>query len=107
LGDRTRGIKFIFANPATFKPYGCIFHSWKRIREAAGIGDVRVHDLRHSFASTLVNAGVSLYEVQSLLGHRRATTTQRYAHLAPDRLKSTVALIDRAYGADGDARGLG
>lgn len=107
LGDRSRSIIYVFANPATFRPYGCIFHSWKRIREAAGIGDVRIHDLRHSFASTLVNAGVSLYEVQSLLGHRRSTTTQRYAHLAPDRLKTTVAVIDRAYGSGNHARGTG
>jgi site-specific recombinase XerD len=47
---------------------------------------VRIHDLRHSFASFLVNAGRSLYEVQKILGHTQVKTTQRYAHLSQDTL---------------------
>ena len=46
----------------------------------------RIHDLRHSFASFLVNAGRSLYEVQKILGHTQIKTTQRYAHLSQDTL---------------------
>ena len=45
-----------------------------------------MHDLRHSFASFLVNAGRSLYEVQKILGHTQVKTTQRYAHLAQETL---------------------
>ena len=70
------------------------------MRCRAGLADVRLHDLRHSFASTLVNAGVSLYEVQHLLGHAKSTTTQRYAHLAKSKLQETVQVVDRVYARD-------
>lgn len=92
--------RWVFANPQSGKPYGCIYYSWNQVRLRAGLGDVRLHDLRHSFASTLVNAGVSLYEVQHLLGHAKATTTQRYAHLAKSRLQETVQVVDRVYGRE-------
>jgi site-specific recombinase XerD len=59
----------------------------------AGLPDFRVHDLRHSFASFLVNAGRSLYEVQELLGHADIRTTSRYAHLSRERLISAVESV--------------
>jgi integrase len=90
--------RWVFANPTTGRPYSCIYHTWNRVRQRAGLEDVRIHDLRHSFASTLVNAGVSLYEVQRLLGHVKASSTQRYAHLAKSKLQSTVQVVDRVYG---------
>jgi len=77
---------WIFPNPKTGKPYVSIFGSWDTARKAAGLADVRIHDLRHSFASFLVNAGRSLYEVQKILGHTQVKTTQRYAHLSQDTL---------------------
>ena len=55
---------------------------WQRIRSAAGISDVRIHDLRHSFASLAIQNGVSSNAIQKLLGHRSSETTRRYAHLA-------------------------
>jgi len=57
---------------------------WQRIRKRAGLEDVRIHDLRHAFASVAVSSGSSLYAVGKLLGHRQATTTQVYAHLEAD-----------------------
>ncbi len=60
-----------------------------------GIQDFRFHDLRHTFASWLVQANVNLYNVQKLLGHKDFKMTQRYAHLAPDNLKSSMAVLDQ------------
>lgn len=75
-----------FPNPATGKPFVSIFYAWNTARKHAGLADLRIHDLRHSFASFLVNAGRSLYEVQQLLGHTQVKTTQRYAHLSRQTL---------------------
>ena len=61
---------------------------WQRIRTAAGLEDVRIHDLRHSFASIAVARGMSLPMIGALLGHSQPQTTQRYAHLAADPLKT-------------------
>jgi integrase len=83
---RRRHCDWIFANPKTLKPYVSIFSSWDTARTAAGLAEVRVHDLRHSFASFLVNAGCSLYEVQKILGHSSVIMTQRYSHLSQDSL---------------------
>lgn len=77
---------WVFANPKTKKPYDSIFNSWNTARRNASLSEVRIHDLRHSFASFLVNAGRSLYEVQRILGHTQIKTTQRYAHLSQDTL---------------------
>ena len=54
---------------------------------AAGVYNMRIHDLRHNFASLAVNSGQSLYVVQHLLGHASPQTTQRYAHLQAETLK--------------------
>jgi integrase len=60
---------------------------WYAVRHAAGLGEVRLHDLRHSFASVPASSGESLLIVRTLLGHRRASTTERYAHLGDDPVK--------------------
>jgi integrase len=69
---------------------------WTRARTRAGLPDVRLHDFRHSFASVGVASGDSLYLVGKLLGHAKAETSQRYAHLADDPLR---AAADRIAGA--------
>ncbi len=61
---------------------------WTKIRAAAGLDDVRLHDLRHSFASIAVSGGASLPIIGALLGHSDSSTTQRYAHLQDDPLKA-------------------
>ncbi len=66
---------------------------WARIREKAGLSDVRLHDLRHSFASVGAASGDSLYIIGKLLGHRQSVTTQRYAHLADDPLRAAADRI--------------
>ena len=87
-----------FPNPKTLKPYVSIFHSWNSARKAAGLKDVRMHDLRHSFASFLVNSGRTLYEVQQLLGHTQIKTTARYSHLSQDTLLDASNAVTRAVG---------
>ena len=89
--------RWLFLNHRTLKPFRCIFYRWNKIRNEMGLSDMRLHDLRHSYASTLVNNGATLYEVQKLLGHARSATTERYAHLANHRLQQAASLIDKAY----------
>jgi integrase len=74
------------------------------ILAVAGVDHLRIHDLRHSFASFAVNAGVTLYEVQELLGHSTAQMTQRYAHLADSGMRrASQAVADVVAAAVGRA----
>ena len=72
---------YIVPNSKSGKPFRSIFNSWDSARRAARVPDVRIHDLRHSAASNLVNSGHSLYVVAKVLGHAQTRTTERYAHL--------------------------
>ncbi len=87
------GSPYIFPSPITHRPSASLHFPWHRIRCRAGLRDVRLHDLRHSFASFLVNSGVSLYVVQGLLGHANARATQRYAHLMPETLARAAEIM--------------
>jgi integrase len=69
-------------------PLRGIDKTWLRIRKAAGLYDVRLHDLRHSFASVGVAGGLSLPIIGALLGHKHSATTARYAHLSADPLRA-------------------
>lgn len=83
---RRPDVPWIFYNPKSLKPVCSFFAAWNSIRKKAGIPELRVHDLRHSFASFLVISGHSLYEVQKLLGHYDPKVTMRYAHLSQQAL---------------------
>jgi len=66
---------------------------WRRIRKAAGLHDVRIHDLRHSFASVAASGGQSLLVIGKMLGHSQPATTARYAHLADDPVKAASDVV--------------
>ena len=84
---------YIFPSPRTGRPSPSLHFPWTRIRRQAVLADVRLHDLRHSFASFLVNSGISIYVVQGLLGHSMVRTTQRYAHLTDETLSDAAEVI--------------
>ncbi len=82
---------YLFVNINTSKPYTTIQKVWIRLRNEAGLPHLRLHDLRHQYASFLVNSGRTLYEVQQILGHSDPTVTQRYAHLSSRSLQDAAA----------------
>jgi len=75
--------------------------AFKRAVASSKLAGMRFHDLRHSAASFMVQAGVPLFEVAKMLGHRDLRMTQRYAHLAPEHLRGAVAALDRIDMEDG------
>jgi len=91
---------FVVPNPKTLQPYTCVFRSWNTARKNAGLAEVRIHDLRHSNASYLINSGRSIYEVAKVLGHSQIKTTTRYAHLSQETLLAAVDAAADATGID-------
>lgn len=83
---------FIFTHNGALIDRGYLTINFKRAVKRAKIQDtgLHFHSLRHTFASWLVQSGVSLYEVQKLLGHKTAAVTQIYSHLLPDQMHATV-----------------
>ena len=80
--------------------------AWQRIRVRAGLEDVRLHDLRHTYASAGVNGGASLPVIGALLGHTRSETTRRYAHLSDDPIREASERIDSKIAAALDGKPL-
>ena len=72
------------------KPLSDLQPFWQRVRARAGLKDVRIHDLRHTFASVAVAAGQGLPMIGKLLGHSQVQTTARYAHLAGDPVRAAA-----------------
>jgi integrase len=81
---------WLLPNPETKEPFVDIKRAWATARKAAGLQGLRIHDLRHSAASFLVNAGVDLFAVGRILGHSDVQSSRRYAHLANDTLLRAV-----------------
>ena len=75
---------YIIAGQREGQPLSGLRHPWHRVRERAGLEDVRLHDLRHTAASIGVAQGMNLPVIGRLLGHSQASTTQRYAHVDVD-----------------------
>ena len=87
---RLKDFPFLFPGNEKGKPLQRLDNAWKVICAAARLEGVRVHDLRHTYASHLVSGGHSLFLVGRLLGHTQAATTQRYAHIADDPLRKAT-----------------
>ncbi|MCW5568188.1 MAG: tyrosine-type recombinase/integrase [Dokdonella sp.] len=85
--------RLVFPSPKTGARMDNINSSWEEVCAAAKLADFRFHDLRHTFASRLVMAGVDLNTVRELLGHSDIRMTLRYAHLGPDKLADAVAKL--------------
>lgn len=93
---RIDGESFVFPSlKVPGQPYVGAKKAWERIRVRAGMPDLRLHDLRHTFASLAVSNGASLPMIGKLLGHKDSKTTERYAHLQADPLRELAATVTR------------
>jgi integrase len=88
---------YIFCHKESGLPYGDIKNSFDAARKAAKLEDLHFHDLRHTFASHLVMAGVDLTTVKELSGHKDIKMTLRYAHLAPSHKMKAVDILDNTF----------
>ena len=89
---------WLFPSRNPDRPLSDIYRFWDRLRHQLGLENVRLHDLRHTFASLVVNSGNSLYHAQRLLGHMSPTTTMRYAHLEKSGLLGICNAISARLG---------
>jgi integrase len=97
---RDNGSPFVFPSPESALGHlRSLRHSWERIQQRTGLHDLRVHDLRHAYASFAIAAGAPLAIIGKNLGHRRASTTERYAHLRDDAGSAVAQLVDERYRA--------
>ena len=97
---RVAGSPWVFPGKKAGDHLSSIDARWYRLRARAGLEDIRLHDLRHSFASRALALGESLPMISKLLGHSQVETTARYAHLARDSVKDSAARIADSIGAE-------
>lgn len=88
---RTKGNPFVIMGDEPGQHLTDLQRPWRRVRARAGLEDVRIHDLRHTFAANAAASGLSLPMIGKLLGHTQAQTTARYAHLAADPVRKANA----------------
>mgnify|MGYP000408564617 FL=1 len=103
---RIVGCPFVFVNPQTLKPFTNIYFSWNNVRVRAGLPNVRLHDLRHTYASNLVNSGTSIYVVSKALGHASLKNTERYSHLSQETLSAAADSVAQAIDVNWDTVGV-
>ena len=97
---RVAGNPWVIPGSKPGRPLADLQPVWKRVRNRAGLEEVRIHDLRHSFASRALALGEGLPMIGKLLGHTQVQTTARYAHLARDSVKASASRIADSIGAD-------
>jgi len=91
------GTPWLFPGDTPGQPVQEVRRFWARIQKQCGLQDVRIHDLRHTFASLLVSGGASLEMIGKLLGHSQTQTTLRYAHLMDSPLRAGVDAVASAF----------
>ena len=103
-----RGLEsvYVFTDPRTGDPYKSVKRSFSTALKKACISRFRFHDLRHTFASHLVMAGVDLTSVKELLGHKEIGTTLRYSHLSPGHKRMAVNVLDNVLKGAGNKASL-
>ena len=102
--QRSDSAEYVFAGAGRSGHVVELKRAWRRICRAAGITGLRVHDLRHSFASQLASGGASLPLIGALLGHATPATTARYAHLHHDPMRAAAEKVGAAITAAGKRR---
>ena len=94
LTDRPRSSRYVFTSlTGSDGPTVGLYKSWEKVRQSLNLQGVRLHDLRHSFASFAAARGASLYVIGKALGHTQASTTQRYAHLSDDPVRRAAETV--------------
>lgn len=94
---RPREGPFVFPAARGEGPTVGLYKTWNRVREIAKLPGVRLHDLRHSFASFAAADGTSLYLIGKALGHRQASTTERYAHLTDEPIRAVAEQVGQRF----------
>jgi len=94
---RPREGPYVFPAARGEGPTVGLYKTWDRVREVAKLEGVRLHDLRHSFASFAAADGASLYLIGKALGHRQASTTERYAHLTDDPIRAVAEQVGQRF----------
>ena len=97
--ERAEGVPWVLRGARTGSRLACLSWHWRRIKQETGLHDVRVHDLRHSYASRALALGEGLPAIGRLLGHVRVGTTAKYAHLVRDAEKRAAARTGDSIGA--------
>lgn len=97
---------YVFFHPKTGLRYGDIKHSFDTARKKAKLEDFHFHDLRHTFASHLIMAGVDLTTLKELLGHKDIKMTLRYAHLAPSHKMKAVEILNQTFASNSTSQKL-
>lgn len=97
--DRAPQGRYVFPGKTPFRALTTLKSFWNRVRREAKLEDVRLHDLRHTYASLLASHGLSLPVIGALLGHTQAATTDRYAHLLDEPLRAATSQVARLVSA--------
>ncbi|WJJ94710.1 site-specific integrase [Neopusillimonas aromaticivorans] len=90
--------EWVFPNPQTGKPYYSCRNAWVTAREKAGLPGLRMHDLRHTYASMMLDSGSDIVDVQQALGHTQLKTTAGYLHLTEGRKRHNANAAAQATG---------